>query len=60
MIELKFDFLSLILQLSDIKMLAGDGFGIIIHTPLYMCADVIIFLLSFIITCIKKIRQIKN
>lgn len=56
-IEIKFDFIDFLYQLSGSEMSAGDGFGLIIYTPLYICADVLIVILAFIATFIRSKRR---
>lgn len=56
-IEVKLDFMSSLFQLSDTEISAGDGFGIFLYTPLYICADTLIIILAFIVTCIRNKKR---
>ena len=58
-VEIKLDFINFLFQLSDTEISAGDGFGIILYTPLYICADTFIIILAFIVTCIRN-KQCKK
>lgn len=55
-LEYKFDFFHLLFKLinPETKMSAGDGFGIIIFTPIYICAFSLSIIIAVVVTCIKN------
>ena len=58
-IELNMDLIHILFECRDIKMSAGDGFGvyiyiyIYIYSPIYMCAIVIVIVLTAITTFVR-------
>lgn len=52
-IELNMDLIHILFECRDIKMSAGDGFGVYIYSPIYMCAIVIVIVLTAITTFVR-------
>lgn len=53
-VEIRIDFIGYLFNLSNTEFSTGDGFGVIVYIPLYVCAFFLIVVLTMIVSFIRR------